>query len=545
MADFSRGRARQPKPQHQARHDGPHRQAQGGPSRARPDHRDTRKGSFRQKQRDAAERGPRSSGVGPRSAPHPRSAHGPDPRKLGWAVLRRVSPGDVLEGAVLAEFRHQGLDTSMLHRVLPMLEDASRFGMLFDHLIGHVATRPAGALDADVRAALHLYLAWFLLDDPKAVYAHGQAAVDLLSDVHTARGFVNACVRRLSELLKVENVPPDDYRAMAAAGKIPEFWRDRCRLGAGRITRAERAIFADFATAPATHLAQTCGLPEDFVNRLIEQHGLNAACMVALSAVEKTPTWLRANTLKTSPEGLKHILSLRGIEATQQSRAIALPVGTRDFDQLGIFETGLAYVQDFSAQQVAPAVGARQGDKILDLCAAPGGKATHLAELTTERAKILAVDVSLEKIERIQENIARLGYTSIATAAADALTVKFPEPFDRVLLDAPCSNSGVLARRVEARHRLTPGKLKELGEMQRKMLENAAANLKPGGTLVYSVCSVLMEEGMDVTRAFIEARQPGTSHTREDGGWAIEEEKVVLPVPAWHDGTYFCRLKAP
>ena len=108
-----------------------------------------------------------------------------------------------------------------------------------------------------------------------------------------------------------------------------------------------------------------------------------------------------------------------------------------------------------------------------------------------------------------------------------------------MLIDAPCSNSGVLARRVEARHRIKPATLKELAALQLSILENAAANLKPGGTIVYSVCSVLMEEGVDVVHKFLKQSK------REDAGWSIEEETFLLPVPAWHDGGYICRIAAP
>src|SRR5690606_27581721 len=115
---------------------------------------------------------------------------------------------------------------------------------------------------------------------------------------------------------------------------------------------------------------------------------------------------------------------------------------------------------------VAPALQAKPGEMLLDLCSAPGGEAGHLAELTGDRAKILACDVTEPKIEVIRQNVARLGYRSIAMVQADAAEVKFPEQFDRVLVDAPCSNSGVLARRVEARHRIDENAVRDLNALQ-------------------------------------------------------------------------------
>jgi 16S rRNA (cytosine967-C5)-methyltransferase len=164
----------------------------------------------------------------------------------------------------------------------------------------------------------------------------------------------------------------------------------------------------------------------------------------------------------------------------------------------------------------------------------PASRVGHLAELTGDRARILACDLTEAKEEKIRENIVRMGYRSIATVVADAAEVSFPEKFDRVLIDAPCSNSGVLARRVEARHRIEPGSLGELGKLQRSILDNAAANLKPGGCIVYSVCSVLLEEGVDVVHRFV----------GDASKWDVEEEKFILPVPGWHDGGYVCRLQS-
>jgi 16S rRNA (cytosine967-C5)-methyltransferase len=217
--------------------------------------------------------------------------------------------------------------------------------------------------------------------------------------------------------------------------------------------------------------------------------------------------------------------------------ALALPPGVKITEHPG-FDRGAFYVQDYSAQLVAPALQPEPGQSLLDLCSAPGGKAGHMAELTRDRAKVLACDLTEAKMERVRDNIARMGYRSIATVTADAATVQFPEKFDGALVDAPCSNSGVLARRVEARHRISPENLKSLGELQARILENAATCLKPGGRLVYSVCSLLMEEGVDVIHRFM-------TKARENAGWQVEHENFLLPVPAWHDGGYVSRLRAP
>jgi 16S rRNA (cytosine967-C5)-methyltransferase len=480
---------------------------------------------------------------GARKRPHPRTVHALDPRTAAYDTLRRLDPGELIEPAVLGTLRHHGADRAMAARVQPMVEDAVRFSFLFDHLIAHVASRAVSEMDRDVLAALHLYLAW-VIHDPKTGYAHGNAAVDLLPPKHNARGFVNACVRKLSGFFRIETAD-EDYRAAAERGQILPLWREKCRLGDGRMLVAERAIFPDPKSDLAAHLAIVASLPRSFVDRLLSQHG-PAAVQTAIAGIERPATWIRPNALFAETFHLPQWWTAQGIPVQRLERpdggeALALPQHSRPVSDHPDFSRGGFYVQDFSAQLVAPMLGAKPGETLLDMCAAPGGKSGHLAELTGDRARILACDQSESKEERIRENIARMGYRSIATVVADAAEVRFPEQFDRILVDGPCSNSGVLARRVEARHRLDS--LDELTSLQLRILQNAEANLKPGGTIVYSVCSVLMEEGVDVVHKFLSAPRPRSSES--DKEWRIEAETFVLPVPAWHDGGYICRLKAP
>jgi 16S rRNA (cytosine967-C5)-methyltransferase len=482
--------------------------------------------------------------AGTRQPKHARTHHELDPRRVAFAVLSRLPQGDLLEPAVITELRQQHYEIGIAHRILPMLEDATRFAILFDALIAHVSTRPPEKLDRDVRAALHLFLAWYLLDDPKSVYAHGQAAVNLLREDSPSRGFVNACVRRLGEFVRCETnlqPPPTSH----------ELWRERARLGRDRYIVAKLPIFPDPAKDLAGHLATVCALPRWFIDKLFDQHGPQGATAVALASIEEPPTWVRANRLRTTAAELRARWQINDADTEIVGEALRLPRG-QSVVALPGFDSGLFYIQDLTSQRIAPALGAKAGESVLDLCAAPGGKASHVAELTGDRAKVLACDVGEDKIGRIQQNIARMGYTNLATVIADARSVRFPEKFDRVLIDAPCSNSGVLGRRVEARHRLNDKALSELTRTQMAILENAARNVKPGGTIVYSVCSVLMEEGVDVVRWFLSAQvsdnEPGSDNTgmqREEAGWEMRQEQIVLPAPGYSDGMYWAVIVAP
>ena len=514
MPDRGRGQARQPKPH------------------------------FKQQRNFGVKPGRPQPFAGGRPPKHARTHHELDPRKLAFSVLSRLPQGDLLEPAVVTELRQQHHDVGIAHRILPMLEDATRFAILFDALIAHVSTRPPEKLDRDVRAALHLFLAWYLLDDPKSVYAHGQAAVNLLREDSPSRGFVNACVRRLGEFVRAET-------SVQARPTSNELWRDKARLGRDRYVVAKLPIFPDPAKDLAGHLSTVCALPRWFIDKLFDQHGPQGAIAVALASIEEPPTWVRANRLRTTAAELRARWQIYDADTEILGDALRVPRG-QSVVALPGFDAGLFYIQDLTSQRIAPALGAKAGEAVLDLCAAPGGKASHVAELTGDRAKVLACDVGEDKIERIQQNIARMGYTNLATVIADARSVRFPEKFDRVLIDAPCSNSGVLGRRVEARHRLNDKALSELTRTQMAILENAARNLKPGGTIVYSVCSVLMEEGVDVVRWFLSAQanegEPGAENRgmqREEAGWEMKDENIVLPVPGYSDGMYWAVIVEP
>ncbi len=157
------------------------------------------------------------------------------------------------------------------------------------------------------------------------------------------------------------------------------------------------------------------------------------------------------------------------------------------------FRAGEYTVQDETSMKVAPLLAPGPGERVLDLCAAPGGKTTHLAELMGGKGRVVAVDLP-DRIGLVAESAKRLGLANIECVAGDGATVSFREPFDAVLLDAPCSNTGVLSRRPDVRWRLRERDIAGAAELQRRLLANAARLLRAGGRLVYSTCSLEPEE---------------------------------------------------
>lgn len=206
------------------------------------------------------------------------------------------------------------------------------------------------------------------------------------------------------------------------------------------------------------------------------------------------PIIVRINTLKPIPDGV-----------FKQFEKTIYPLGFRikkPLMELVGFKEGMFQVQDISSMYIVDLLDVKPGMRVLDLCASPGGKTCHIAQIMQNRGEIIAVDVSKEKVGLIEENCNRLGVKIVKTVIADGRELQLGE-FDRLLVDAPCSNTGVLRRRIEARWRLKPSDFKRLANLQLELLENAGRQLKQDGRLVYSTCSIDPCENEEVAEKFL------------------------------------------
>jgi 16S rRNA (cytosine967-C5)-methyltransferase len=187
---------------------------------------------------------------------------------------------------------------------------------------------------------------------------------------------------------------------------------------------------------------------------------------------------------------------------------ISLTGRSGDLRQLPGYEQGQWCVQDRAAQRIAPLLDPQPGERILDACAAPGGKSTHLAELMNNEGTVLALDRAEARLRRVDRNSERLGLTCIQPRHGDAATLAERAPewrgsFDRILVDAPCSGLGTLARHADARWRIEPAAIDGLVLLQRQLLEGLLPLLKPGGRLVYATCTVHPRENSGLISAFL------------------------------------------
>jgi len=310
-------------------------------------------------------------------------------------------------------------------------------------------------------------------------------------------------------------------------------------VGPGTYRKIDRAVFPDPQKAPAAYLSAAYSLPLELIERWIGRLGsAQAACEIAMQANLRAPVIMRVNRLKGDIQTALDSLSADGVkaEAHENGQSVVLPQH-RPLSSLKAFTEGLLQPQDPSATDVVPAADPKCGMKVLDFCAAPGTKTTHLAERMHNTGSITAVDTTEEKLQRIKDNCRRMGVAIVETLLADAVGTLKPQSFDLVLADVPCSNTGVLARRAEARWRFDTDSLRKLARDQQQILLAASNFVKPGGKLVYSTCSIEPEECEEVTRWFLAS---GT-------GFKLLGEKITLPGGAadptrWHDGGYWAVL---
>ncbi|RMG19122.1 MAG: hypothetical protein D6731_00310 [Planctomycetota bacterium] len=310
-------------------------------------------------------------------------------------------------------------------------------------------------------------------------------------------------------------------------------------VGRSEAVRFRRPLLDVSRRGAAGRLALLHSLPDALVEAWIRDRGPEVATALCWAANDPPPLFARANPLWGDRSCLAAALAAEGVEATPvegSPSALRLGAGRGRFRHTAPWREGALFVQDLTAQEAAPLLAPRPGERVLDLCAAPGGKTTHLAELAGDRARLLACDVSARRLRRVVENARRLGLASVRTQALDGTrpgALAGLGPFDAVLIDAPCSNTGVLRRRSEARWRYDRRAQRRLVTAQERLLAAGLGTLAPGGRLLYSVCSVERDEGEALVRRVLE------SHAEV----RLAEEVLRLPTPEGGDGGYLALLR--
>ncbi len=271
------------------------------------------------------------------------------------------------------------------------------------------------------------------------------------------------------------------------------------------------------------HLAVLYSHPEWLVRRWLRRYGLESTSSLLCENNHPAPLMVRANLLRTTRSELKAALESRGAE-TREARSS--PAGIEILSSPGLrslpsYDQGWFMVQDEAAQLIGFLLSPRPGERVLDACAAPGGKATHLAELMQNRGSVVALESDGERVARIVENSGRVGASIVVPVEGDARSFREGR-FDKILIDAPCSGLGVLRRHPDGRWNKKERTIAERAVIQKQILENCAGLLKPGGALVYATCTTEPEENEDVVADFLESHREFT----------VGDPRPFLPAPA-------------
>jgi 16S rRNA (cytosine967-C5)-methyltransferase len=397
-------------------------------------------------------------------------------RMLAWNLLQRIERSQAFADLLLDSTFSKNPELRALDRAFinELVLGTLRWRSRLDLAIHRAAKSPEKRIDPKLLHLLRIGAYQILFMDrvpPSAAVNESVRLAKAIFKTEKISGFTNAVLRSIARRENPEDFPP-------------------------------------FQTQPVEYIAAALSHPRWMVQRWVRDFGPDMARKMCSANNLRPPFTARVNTLKTTREILQERLAEAGIQsvpAPYSPEGLVLQQSPlRSAEPL--FQKGFYFVQDEASQIVSHLVNPQPGERVLDACAAPGGKTTHLAQLMNDQGEIIALDLSGPKIEWIRENCRRLGITVVKAIQADAskpLPFSEKSAFDRILVDAPCTGLGTLHRNPEAKWRQNPQDVNRLQRLQLALLENLRGRLKPGGILVYSTCTMTQEENDWVVEAFL------------------------------------------
>lgn len=282
--------------------------------------------------------------------------------------------------------------------------------------------------------------------------------------------------------------------------------------------------------------------PEWIVNKFIGQFDEDECEKILEESNLPHPVTIRANTLKISADELAVKLEESGISAevsTEVQNCLTID-GKIDVNKTQIYREGLFSLQNKSSMLTVETLDPQSGEFIIDVCAAPGGKSAYIAELMGNKGKVLSFDIYEHKAKLIRMTAQRLGINIIEERVhnSEVCDLEFKEKADRVLVDAPCSGLGVIHRKPDIKFNRKPEDIEELSKIQLRILKASSRYVKRGGILLYSVCTVLVEEGGEVVKAFL-----NENSGNNDFKFEVMEEKLLLTHKMGGSGFYICKMR--
>ncbi len=408
-------------------------------------------------------------------------------RQLAFIALRDVQKGAYADVALDRVLQKANLQDSDRRLMTELVYGTVRRQRTLDTLIDQIANKKSHQQPPDLRTILHLGLYQLRYQERIPASAAVNTTVELAKENRFSglAGFVNGLLRQYIRLVERGGDPL----------QLPENPVER--LG----------IFHSF--------------PDWIIQVWFEQLGFTQTEQLCEWMNQSPAIDLRINPLRTSIEEVEAALQSVGVVVRRSKlpQALRLIGSAGPIQKLPGFSEGWWTVQDSSAQLVSHLLDPQPGEIVIDACAAPGGKTTHMAELMADKGQIWACDRTSSRLRKLQENSQRLNLQSIQVCTGDSRHfTQFQNIADRVLLDAPCSGLGTLHRHADARWRQTPKSVQELSILQKELLSHTSTFVKHGGVLVYATCTLHPVENEEVISAFL----------AESPGWQIEFPNVDL-----------------
>jgi 16S rRNA (cytosine967-C5)-methyltransferase len=438
-------------------------------------------------------------------------------RRAAARVLERIETRDAFADLALeAEIDRAGLSPRDAALATEIVLGVLRWRRLIDALLAPHSRTRVERLDPRVRAILRMTAYQIAFLDRVPAWAAVSDAVALAKGRTPpgVPGFVNAVLRA--------------FARRGPAERRPVLPRD-----------------------PLDALAVRCAFPTWLAGRWVARFGREEAEQLMLAMNTRPPLTVRVNRLITSPDRVARRLREEeglGSEPTRWAPEGLVVEHGRPPGQWKVFADGEVVPQDEASMLVTHLLDPRPGETVADVCAAPGTKTGHIAALMANRGRVIALDRDLQRLAGIHESTARLRLAIVEThgGAVEALAPRFAESCDRVLVDAPCSNLGVLRRNPDVKWRRSPEDVVQARRHQQDIVAAAAGMVRPGGVLVYATCSLEPEENDDVVRGLLHAR-PEFLVDRPPGTFpiALDADGMLRCLPHRHgtDGFTACRLR--
>jgi len=283
-------------------------------------------------------------------------------------------------------------------------------------------------------------------------------------------------------------------------------------------------------------------MPQWLVEELQKDYDKETVEKICIESNRRPTTTIRVNTLKTTQKELELKLKEKNIDYKELDKENFLTIKNKNIANLDLFKEGYFTVQDISAGLTGLILDPKPGELVLDVCSAPGGKTTHLAELMKNKGEIIACDLHEHRLELVRDNAERLGISIIKVKQLDATQI-FPEwigKFDKILLDVPCMGIGVIKRKPDIKWQRKPEDLATISNIQLNILRTCAKYLKPKGELVYSTCSILKKENENIIEKFLKESEFEIKRINKGDN---KEEMIYSIFPdVEKDGFFICKL---